>query len=1300
MRKAVSFTCGFFVLIQSWIAKTIDFLSVFLHFGLFNISVVNCFKMISGCKNPIKCSKLATKPNNLRLFSMKTKPIILAILLNLFSCIAFGQSGTIINDAEKKAIGLIRPVDFAYGILTHTSAYASLSSHQQLVLMQKLDKQLYKARKTLIQNLSTGAFTYVQGVHYTDSIKNAFIAKINALNKGELESLCEAEHAHEHDTKAPTRAPGGPCLNPNFESCNFSDWEMFTGTVPYPSTAPYSFTSPTPTTSFSTVSAAGSGTDQHYITNGGTDAIGGFPMVYPGGTCSAEIGDFTGTGNGASQIKKTFLVSSGDAILTLNYAVCLDDAGHTPEEQPYFRMRVYDAFGNSITCAQYEAVAGDGQPGWVTSGTWQYKPWSTVFIPLAPYIGQNVTVEFTVGDCAQGGHAGYAYVDASCDAMAFNMSASAVCAGSPISISAPSGADSYLWSTGATTQTISVSTPGTYSVVVTPVTGSACSITLDTTVTVSPNPVANFSDDAPVCVGTPVNFTDLSTIASGGTITSWSWTFGDGGTSALPNPTYTYAAAGTYNVTLTVSTANGCTHSITLPVTINAGSLPVITAAGPFCSTDPVFTATASAGGGTWSATCGACINATTGAFDPSLATLGNNTITYSITGACSGSDTEVFNVQEVTIDNVVSTNIDCFGNANGTITITATGATQYSIDNGTSFFGTGSFTGLGPNTYPILVENAIGCQATSTVTITEPPLLTITAGTLANVSCFGLCDGEVAALPGGGTPPLNVDWTGSATGTGLSLTGVCLGTYTATVTDGNGCTATDVTNVTEPTPVIITAIATTPEFCPGDCQGTIDVTASGGTGALQYSINSGSSFQAATLFINVCTGAYNVVVEDANGCQATGTTSISPLSPLSVTPSPDVTVCIGQTTTISATTAGGTGVVNLTWDNGLPPGPSNVVDPAGTTTYTVTATDANGCAVSGSVTVTENPPLAVNAFTDQTICPGASAAISASASGGNGGPYTYTWTNNQDGTTLTGANQTVSPGAATVYTVTVTDNCGTPSASDIVTIGLYPLPAVNYTIDTNQGCTPVVVNFSNTTNPALTGTCFWDFGDGSTSTNCDEQHVFTAPGCYDISLTVTTINGCVVDTTILSQICVFPFPIADFTFGPIPADVFDTEINFTNTTIGGNTYDWDFAGLGTSTAINPVFTFPNTSGGIYPVCLTAENTYGCIDTTCHNVIIGGEFLLYVPNAFTPDGDGINDLFLPILQGEEPETFEFFVFNRWGELIYYSNNKLIGWDGTHEGIKSKEDVYVWKVKVESSIDHEKKEFLGHATLLR
>lgn len=748
----------------------------------------------------------------------------------------------------------------------------------------------------------------------------------------------------------------------------------------------------------------------------------------------------------------------------------------------------------------------------------------------------------------------------------------------------------------------------------------------------------------------------------------------------------------------TITDVNGCPHTFSGGPFVGPATA-TIGPAGPFCATDPATVIPTSIPGGTWSASCGACINATTGSFNPATAGLGTYTVTYTPTG-CAVPSTINVTVGNIVINSVVAVDVSCNGGSDGSLTINCAAATQFSIDGGATFQTSNVFTGLPAGTYNIEVQSPGGCVATTTATINQPAPLTVTPGLVQNETCAGSCDGVIVAAGGGGTAPYTYAWTGPASGTTPVLSALCTGTYTITLTDDNGCTVTGTQAVSGPIAVTITSVTPTNLTCNGVNTGTITIVAS--AGVTGYSINGGATFQTTGSFTGLAAGTYNIEVQDINGCSATTTTTITQPAALTATSSPDVTICIGQSTTISVTPGGGTPAYTFAWNDPTSATTSSVsVNPTTTTVYNVVVSDANGCGpINESVVVTVNPPLNVVALTSTTICPGATANISAVANGGNGGPYTYTWTNDQDGTVLVGQNQTVSPSVTTTYTVTVTDGCGTPSATSSVTIGLYTLPVVTFVVDTNQGCTPVVVNFSNTMNPADVGTCTWDFGDGTTGSSCNMTHVYSTPGCYDVTLTVVTTTGCTVNGVVDSMVCVFPIPQAEFTFTPNPGGIFFPDIEFTNLTVGGNTYTWDFASLGTSTAINPAFTFPNDTGGVYQVCLSTVNTAGCFDSTCHNVIIQDEFIIYVPNAFTADGDGINDIFLPVLQGEDPNSYELMIFDRWGELIFVSNNKLIGWDGTHKNIKCKEDVYVWKVKAKRKSNSEKVQYIGHVTLLR
>ena len=312
-----------------------------------------------------------------------------------------------------------------------------------------------------------------------------------------------------NSSNPPEKLLNGPCVNMDFEAGSTTGWDLFDGQVD--GSVQYSYTNNV---------SVGPGAS-HLIVNGGNDPVCGFPMVNPGGSYSMRLGDGTVTNYGAARARQTFLVTAANSIFTYSYALVLQSpVGHSATEQPYFAVRVYDQNNNNVTCGSYSVVAASGNQADFTiinvggEDVW-YKNWTTVFAPLQSYIGQNVTIEFTTGDCGQGGHYGYAYVDASCGTSAIIPSATSICNGTPVTLTAPVGAASYLWSTGQTTQQISVNTGGVYSVTMTPVSGSACNITLNVTILSSSNPTAVFSG-APtnICAGQTITFTDASTIPS------------------------------------------------------------------------------------------------------------------------------------------------------------------------------------------------------------------------------------------------------------------------------------------------------------------------------------------------------------------------------------------------------------------------------------------------------------------------------------------------------------------------------------------------------------------------------------------------------------------------------------------------------------------------------------------------------------------------------------------------------------------------------------------------------------------
>lgn len=289
---------------------------------------------------------------------------------------------------------------------------------------------------------------------------------------------------------------------------------------------------------------------------------------------------------------------------------------------------------------------------------------------------------------------------------------------------------------------------------------------------------------------------------------------------------------------------------------------------------------------------------------------------------------------------------------------------------------------------------------------------------------------------------------------------------------------------------------------------------------------------------------------------------------------------------------------------------------------------------------------------------------------------------------------------------VTTNNGCSDTLIQEVV---VHPLPEVNFVVSEINGCSPLCVDFTDnsTINTGQNEEYIWDI-DGSemTTTNpelsfCFENNEFLYAQSHDIGLTVVSDNNCSSSITNFDMIDVYPNPRADFSYDPEGgATTLDPRFKFYNTSIGAVSYSWDFSGLGTSGEENPEFVFSDQEEGRYTISLAISNQYGCKDTVYRTVVVEEELFVYVPNAFTPDGDGINDLFGPVVQGHDIKDFTFMIFNRWGELIFESHNIDSWWDGRYNGTLAQQDVYVWKLVLKRGSNTEKKQYMGHVTLLR
>jgi len=294
----------------------------------------------------------------------------------------------------------------------------------------------------------------------------------------------------------------------------------------------------------------------------------------------------------------------------------------------------------------------------------------------------------------------------------------------------------------------------------------------------------------------------------------------------------------------------------------------------------------------------------------------------------------------------------------------------------------------------------------------------------------------------------------------------------------------------------------------------------------------------------------------------------------------------------------------------------------------------------------------------------------------------------------------------------------GACPAFDTEIIVIDDLPDWDYVIPNANGCEPYTTSMIVVSQGDLPGTTTWSFTDGLVTTTNGAvdslTHTFMNDGCYNGTAVVAFENGCIDSVTKTNAVCVNPVPIADFDWGPRNATVLEPFIQFEDLSIDADSWNWDLGRVSTtnippnptaSTLQNPFVTYGSPDSGTYTVELIAWNGM-CSDTIIKRITILDNFTVFVPNAFTPDGDGLNDIFFPNGKNhdniEGASEYSFLIFNRWGALIWESGTPYQPWDGTNAktGSEVQQDVYVWKLKVWDNVESVLKTYYGRVSLIR
>lgn len=950
-------------------------------------------------------------------------------------------------------------------------------------------------------------YSYWNGVADRDNYNAAERAELISTQK----KIFEGEKAHQHVSEKelvwvnqtpPASKKGygqntvnaGPCNNVDFETGTFAGWTRSTGYNPLANPVGC---------------CASPNGDQAIVSGSGIDPFGGFPVVCPnGGNYSLKLGS-TAIGGIADRISQTIFVTPSNVNFTYNYAVVINDGGHQPAQQPRFTFTLLDTLGNALLFSSVSSVglanSFIGAPG--NASPVFYKNWTPVTINLSAYLGQNVTLEFTVYDCSPTGHFGYAYIDGEGCASSLLPITQTICPGSPICVS---GFSIAIWDgpgiTAEVNSCINPTVSGTYTCSTITMSGSA-GPTFTYNISMFDTPTISLTAPSSNICGTQYTFNASSSIASG-SVVSYLWSFGDAGTSTVfPDPIHTYATPGTYSVLLEAFSDAGCKDSAFTSITL----LPApdlsftfysacVNSTIQFTNTSTIFAGSIS--GYSWDLGDGTISTLQ----NPALAYTAPGIYTVSLSGIsdlnCNATITQTLEVYPEPQVSFSAGNL-CEGNTSSfSPTVSLTTGTVANLlwdfgDGNTSALAspTHSYASTGMYNVSLTALSNHSCSLTYTndIQISPAPVMAfITSSVDACTPTFTFIN--TSAISSGSIAyTWNLESNITSNLTNPTHTFSAPGNYTVSLTgiSDMGCaaasTATSALSLHAPPAINYTAA---PAVCENSSL-TISTSTVNST-IISYSWDFGDAASGAAntsalpnpshLYSAAAIYSINLITINNFNCQLNTSLTVT------VNPSPVVslntgTICSGTTFTLIPS-----GASTYTFLNG-----GSVVAPLTTSSYSVTGTSTAGCISSntavGSVFVNITPTISINSG---TICADDSFTLVPS------GAFTYT---------LSGGNNVVSPAVTSSYTVSGTSaaGCTGNTALSLVTINPKPIITVNSgTLCSGQiftlvpgGSTSFTFSSGSNTVMPLVNTSYTVSGassSGCTTTAVSDLTVFTTP--------------------------------------------------------------------------------------------------------------------------------------------------------------------------------------------------------------
>ncbi|MGD9492092.1 MAG: PKD domain-containing protein, partial [Bacteroidales bacterium] len=840
---------------------------------------------------------------------------------------------------------------------------------------------------------------------------------------------------------------------------------------------------------------------------------------------------------------------------------------------------------------------------------------------------------------------------------------------------------SFLWSTGAITASITVSPAATTTYNVTVTSPEGCVSTGEVTVNVFPNPVLTITaSDIEICNGASATINASSNISG----TAFEWNTGSTNSSITvgPNTTTTYSITGT--------AANGCIGTTNIEIIVNP--LPTITTT----VTDSIICDGESVTLTAFSDITGSTYQWSTGASTPEIIVAPNLTNTYYLTvtspEGCVSTANSTITVNPNPIASIIpSSGAICMGST-ATLTVNSNIAINSYLWNTAETNPSIIVTPATTSIYTVTITTAEGCSGTSDISVFVNPLPDISVTAPAAAICIG---SSLDLTANSNHPSTGYEWSTGQTTPSINVSPAASSTYSVTGTDINGCTGEAEFIVTVNPLPDINIVSAQNEICEGM---SVELTATSNIPDTDFEWNTGQTSSSIIVSPPAST-TYEVTGTDANGCTGSNriTIQVNPNPTVTINPN-SLTICPGDTATLNASSAM---AITYAWNTGATT-TSISVWPSNTSSYSVTGTDINGCiGIAAATVVVRNAPVIVVSPYNPKICYGDSVTLIAS------GAVLYDWTPATGLNTNVGHIVTSSPDSTTTYIVAGVDLYGCQGSTN-VTVTVHPIPTVDFRADETDICQATVVHFSGMASPSIQS-WEWDFGDpasgaSNSSSMQNPMHAFFETGTYTIGLSVVTTAGCKNSIQKPSYIIVHPNPIASFARTPDITTLEYPTIQFYDQSLGEKSRLWDFDDPGSgldnnSIAKNPTHTY--SASGEYWATLFVENEWGCLDSVSNRIIINPTWDEYIPSAFSPNGDGNNDVFRPMGFNIDFTQYQMYIYDRWGKEIFDTDNIEEGWDGrvNDHGETVQQDVYVYLIILTdiSGLEHQ---FIGHVTVVK